>query len=62
MKLREELKKRRIQQSIVAESVGCTLRSFQNKLSGRTQFTVKEALKIRREFLPMCSIEELFGG
>lgn len=40
--------------------LGCSERTVTNKLSGETEFTISEALKIRNTFFPGLRLEYLF--
>lgn len=41
--------------------LGCTDKTVRNKMSGATEFSVGEALKIRDTFFPGMRIEYLFA-
>lgn len=60
-RLIQALKQKGVRQEDVAHLLGCTERTIRNKLSGRTEFTVREALLIRDEIFPDRSIGELFA-
>lgn len=40
----------------------CSLKTVQNKVSGSTEFSVAEAMKIRDQFFPGLRIEYLFAN
>lgn len=60
-RLIQALKQKGVRQEDVAHLLGCTDRTIRNKLSGRTEFTVREALMIRDDIFPDFSIRELFA-
>lgn len=41
--------------------LSCSYKTVQNKLNDTTEFTVREAMKIRDEFFPGMRIEYLFS-
>ena len=59
--LMEAIKDRNLGMRAVSGAIGCTPRSLYNKLMGRTDFTVKEAMKLQREMLMEYSLEYLFA-
>lgn len=42
--------------------LGCSDRTVTNKLTGETDFTIPEALKIRETFFPGLRLEYLFAA
>lgn len=59
--LRSELDKKHITMVSVAKVIGCTDKSLQNKLKGRTEFTLSEIFKINTELLPEFDLKYLFS-
>ena len=55
-----ELKRRKSTQQQLAERIGISHSSLQNKLQGRTQFTLKEMRDIQAVFAD-CSLDYLFS-
>jgi len=45
----------------VSAAINCTEKTVQNKIAGRSQFSVREALEIRDTFFPNMKIEYLFS-
>lgn len=41
--------------------LGCTERTVRNKMDGKTEFSVNEALKIRNALFPGLRVEYLFA-
>lgn len=58
--LRNELDKKHITMTSVAKVIGCSDKSLQNKLRGRTEFTLSEIFKIKSDILPEFDIKYLF--
>ena len=56
-----EIAKRGIKKKTIAESIGVCDKSLSNKLSGRVPFTWPEVSKIREQFFPDMSPEDLFS-
>ena len=50
--LRNELSKKRISNKAVADLIGCTQKTLDNKLNGVTEFTLSEILLISDNLLP----------
>ena len=42
--------------------LGCTERTARNKINGRTEFTVSEAIKVHNEMFSSFSFEYLFDS
>lgn len=59
--LERELAGRGIKKKVVAESIGVTYRSLNNKLSGRVPFTWPEVSTIRSRFFPDMAPDVLFS-
>lgn len=55
-----EMVRHRIQKSVVAASLGISLKTFQRKLNGKTEFTFAEVQTVRDTFFPDLSLEYLF--
>lgn len=58
--LENEIYHKRIKKSDIADYLGITQSTLSLKLSGRFQFTLEEAIKIKRFIRSDLSIEELF--
>lgn len=56
-----EIAKRGIKKKTIAESIGVCDKSLSNKLSGRVPFTWPEVSKIREQFFPDMSSDDLFS-
>lgn len=55
-----EIAKRGIKKKAIANTIGVCDRALNNKLSGRTPFTLPEAQAINRTFFPDMQIDVLF--
>lgn len=55
-----EMAKRQIKKKEIAEKIGICYRSFDNKVKGKVAFTWPEVKKIRNNFFPDISADELF--
>lgn len=55
-----EIAKRGIKKYALAEGVGMSDRMLRNKLSGKTPFSLPEALAIKNRFFPDFTVEDLF--
>ncbi len=58
--LAAEIARRGIKKKAIADALGICNRSLNNKLSGRVSFTWDEVKKIRGQFFPDMSPDELF--
>lgn len=58
--LEREIAGRGIKKKVIAESIGVTYRSLNNKLSGRVPFTWPEVSTIRNRFFPDMTPDLLF--
>lgn len=58
--LRAEMVKSDITISKLANQIGVTEKTLRNKINGETDFTWKEALKVRKIVSPKMGLEELF--
>ena len=56
-----EIAKRGIKKCALAKGIGMSDRMLRNKLSGKTQFSLPEALKIKNNFFPDYTVEDLFA-
>lgn len=56
-----EMAKREIAKKDVAKRIGVCDKAFSNKLCGKTPFTWPEVCKIRKDFFPDLSPDELFA-
>lgn len=59
--LSRELRRKKITHGTVAKRIGVSERTLANKLSGRTEFTVREALVIHRSYFPELPPDYLFA-
>ena len=55
-----EMKKRKVTQAEIAEALNISRRSVFNKVSGNIEFSMSEALTIKRTFFNDKTIEYLF--
>lgn len=55
-----ELKKKNITNKVVAELIGISEKTFYNKVSGATEFTLTEAMSINDNLLPEFKLGYLF--
>lgn len=58
--LRAEMARNRITVKQLSQVLGVSLKTASNRLSGKTDFTLNEALKINRELFPKCELDYLF--
>lgn len=58
--LRNELAKKRISNKAVADLIGCTQKTLDNKMNGVTEFTLSEILLISDNLLPEFELRYLF--
>lgn len=58
--LSSELQRKNIAQKVIADLIGCSEKTVTNKISGRTDFTISEALKIHRNLLPEFDMDYIF--
>lgn len=59
--LKSEMVRRNVTTRAISKEIGRTEKSVQMKLSGKTQFTIGEALRIRDAFFPGMDLEFLFS-
>lgn len=57
-----EMRRYGIRNKDLSQVLALTDRTISNKLSGETEFTIKEALAIRDAFFPGLKISYLFAG
>ena len=50
--LSSELRRKNIAQKVIADMLGCTEKTINNKMSGKTDFTISEAFMIHKNLLP----------
>lgn len=55
-----EISKRGIKKRAIANAIGVSDRTLNNKMRGITEFTWPEVSKIRNTFFPDLSVDELF--
>lgn len=58
--LRAEMARSGISVEEMAKGIEISVRTLHDKLSGRTDFTFSQAIKIRARFFPGCELEYLF--
>lgn len=58
--LSNELQHKNVTQRAVAKMLGLSEKSIVNKMNGTSEFTIGEALMIRREILPEFTFDYLF--
>ena len=58
--LQAEMVRHDITDNNVIQTLGISAKSFNNKMSGRTEFTRKEMYLIKTEFFPDYELEYLF--
>lgn len=46
----------------IRETLGCSAKTVDNKLGGKTEFSVNEAILIRDTYFPGMRIKYLFGN
>lgn len=61
LNLSAELVRAKIPKKVVAETLGCTMRTLENKLQEKTVFSIKEAFVINDTFFPTMKIPYLFA-
>ena len=61
MNLRKALEAKNISQRAVCELLGVSEKTLYNKMTGATEFTVEEAIKIVQNLLPEYTYEYLFA-
>lgn len=59
--LRAELARKGMGVSDIAKAIGTTERTAKNKLSGKSEFSLFETIKIRDAIFPGWSVEVLFS-
>lgn len=60
MNLKAEMVRHGVRDVDIAERIGISDRAFRNKISGRSEFGVKQAIQIRNRFFPDLDVEYLF--
>ncbi len=60
--LKSEMIKYGVTNVDIKNLLGCSDRTVTNKLSGETDFTIPEAIKIRNTFFPGLKLEYLFAA
>ena len=58
--LRAEMARKGLDGVKISARIGCTPKTFSNKMIGKTEFTRGEIFNIKRLFFPDLSIEYLF--
>lgn len=56
-----EIAKRGVKKSEIAKCIGTSYKSLGNKLSGKTKFSLPEAMQIKDKFFPEFTLDELFA-
>lgn len=59
--LKAEMVRHGVNDADLARLIGISDRTFRNKISGKSEFGVKQAMQIREKFFPDLDIEYLFG-
>jgi len=59
--LKAEMARHEISQSDIARAINTTEKTAKNKLTGVTEFSFFETLKIRDSFFPNWDVEKLFS-
>ena len=59
--LKAEMARCEISQSDIAKAINTTEKTVKNKLTGVTEFSFFETLKIRDSFFPAWDLEKLFS-
>lgn len=57
-----EMSRYHIKNADIQSLLDCTDKTVSNKISGTTEFSVREAIKIRDSFFPGHRLEYLFGS
>lgn len=58
--LSNELKRKNITQKVVADLIKCTEKTANNKILGKTDFTISEAFAIHKNLLPEFDMDYIF--
>ena len=58
--LKAEMVRHGVSDAIAAKEIGISERTFRNKISGRSEFGVRQAMQIRKKFFPELGMEYLF--
>lgn len=61
LNLKAEIVRRNTSNKKLAMKIGITERSLRNKISGKSEFTMKEALEIKKSLQTDIRLEELFS-
>jgi len=59
--LKAEMARKKIDGLTLSVAIGCTPKTFSNKLSGKSEFTRSEIFTIQKEFFPKLSVDYLFS-
>ena len=59
--LSSELRRKNIAQKVIADMLGCTEKTINNKMSGKTDFTISEAFMIHKNLLPEFDMDYIFA-
>ncbi len=59
--LKAEMARRNIEIQAIMDVTGKSRPAVSNNLNGRGSFTINEAIKIKNELFPTCSIDYLFS-
>ena len=60
--LMAEMTRSNVRVSDIQSLLGCTEKTVRNKLNGKTEFSVNEAMLIRDTYFPGLRVEYLFGA
>ena len=58
--LKAEMARLNVTGKTIAEDIGITAQAFSDKMTGRTEFKLKEVERIRGKFFPDRTLEYLF--
>ena len=60
--LSSELRRKNIAKKVIADMLGCTEKTINNKMSGKTDFTISEAFMIHKNLLPEFDMDYIFAS
>ena len=58
--LKAEMARKNIDGITISAVIGCTQKTFSNKLNGKTEFTRSEIFTIQKDCFPNLTVEYLF--
>lgn len=59
--LKAEMARRNLKGADIAETLSISRKSAYNKINGRTDFTLKQTIRVRDAYFPGMTIDYLFG-